>query len=640
MEPVVKAPLTAAERMALRRERILKNSESRVNRLYGVAGVSTENTPAVEGISNKDLKDMMDCKAPTPVTADPPELNEYANEDLQKELAKLDKLTVSDVKSYDSTGDYYLVALIVLITSTTICGISFTTLFTLIFALYSFKSLNSPSSTWKDPKYITLSLLCFLHLLNFLDRSSVSGVLSQLKKYYKINDSYCGLIQTSFIVFYTISAPVFGFLGDRHSKKKIMLGGLTIWAIAVFASSFCGPDQFFLFVMCRACLGISDAAFATIMPTIIGETFFNSERSWALMVYYFFIPIGSGLGYMTSSSLFYLSGEWNIVFKFTPLLGITCFILICFFIHEDKEAAILRKRVVKTSIKEDIKYLMSIKTYVFNTLGMTCIIFTVGAISFWTPIFVEYAYEMQSETHIITDDQKLTISLIFGIITCVAGICGVISGSSISEAWRDGRMGFRGNAYADPLVCAIASFVAIPSLYFTLVFLQFSIDFAWIFCFLSVTTMTMNWSVNTDMLLYTVVPERRATAIACQTLVAHALGDAISPYIIGLISDTLSWHSIDPTTKFFSLQYAFFVPNFFVVFSAAFYLVSTFYVVKDKKIADDASYERLENEEITFEGEHFTPIRQNTPQTDEINQAANEIVENILNQITRQEETH
>ena len=46
-----------------------------------------------------------------------------------------------------------------------------------------------------------------------------------------------------------------------------------------------------------------------------------------------------------------------------------------------------------------------------------------------------------------------------------------------------------------------------------------------------------NWAIVSDMTLYIMIPTRRSFASATQILVSHALGDAISPYLIGVIAD-------------------------------------------------------------------------------------------------------
>ena len=39
-----------------------------------------------------------------------------------------------------------------------------------------------------------------------------------------------------------VFAPVFGYLGDRFSRKLVMIFGITIWSVTVFAGSFMGRD--------------------------------------------------------------------------------------------------------------------------------------------------------------------------------------------------------------------------------------------------------------------------------------------------------------------------------------------------------------------------------------------------------------
>uniref|UniRef100_A0A0N5A1L1 MFS domain-containing protein n=1 Tax=Parastrongyloides trichosuri TaxID=131310 RepID=A0A0N5A1L1_PARTI len=447
-----------------------------------------------------------------------------------------------------------------------------------------------------DKDKVTLLILLIVNLLNYMDRYTISGVLSQLKTFYTIDDSSLGLLQTSFIVFYMLCAPLCGYLGDRYNRKIIMSVGLTIWVCAVFASSFCSNDQFVLFLICRGIVGIGEASYATVAPTIIADLFTGSARSYALMVFYFAIPFGSGLGYISGSYISLLTGHWQWGIRTTPILGIICLVLIHFYMVNPERGEAEHVHLRNSSYKEDLQYLLTIKTYIFNTLGLTCVIFCVGALGFWTPSFVEYAYAMRSSSHTIPDSETASISLIFGMITCVAGIIGVVFGSTIAEIWRDGKYDIIPLPYADPMICAIGSLVSVPFLFFTLITLQFNIPIAWILCFIGITSMCFNWSINSDMLMYTVTSNRRATATAFQTLVSHAFGDAISPYVIGMISDAISGDKTDPATKFHSLQYAFFLPNIFCVFSGAFFLLSTFHVEKDKQnVIILSNYEDLEH---------------------------------------------
>ena len=65
-----------------------------------------------------------------------------------------------------------------------------------------------------------------------------SGVLSDVKSFYNINNADTGLLQTSFIISYMLLSPIFGYLGDRYNRKIIMAVGIFFWSGVTLAGSF------------------------------------------------------------------------------------------------------------------------------------------------------------------------------------------------------------------------------------------------------------------------------------------------------------------------------------------------------------------------------------------------------------------
>ena len=65
-----------------------------------------------------------------------------------------------------------------------------------------------------------------------------SGILTDIQKHFDVNDSMAGLLQTVFIISYMIFAPLFGFLGDRYSRKWIMAMGVFLWSLTTLLGSF------------------------------------------------------------------------------------------------------------------------------------------------------------------------------------------------------------------------------------------------------------------------------------------------------------------------------------------------------------------------------------------------------------------
>lgn len=91
------------------------------------------------------------------------------------------------------------------------------------------------------------------------------------------------------------------------------------------------------------------------------------------------------------------------------------------------------------------------------------------------------------------------------------------------------------------------------------------------------------------MTMETCVPKRRATANAVQMFLGHALGDAISPVLIGAISDSLTHFPFDVTVTstfqvdYNALKYAMLLCPLASIMGGAFFLKSANHIEDDKK---------------------------------------------------------
>jgi MFS family permease len=93
-------------------------------------------------------------------------------------------------------------------------------------------------------KYFTVAVMTAINLLNYVDRYTIAGILKELDKpctsgFKKpLDDTENGLLQTAFIVSYMLCSPVFGYLGDRFTRKYIITGGILAWAGCTLLGSF------------------------------------------------------------------------------------------------------------------------------------------------------------------------------------------------------------------------------------------------------------------------------------------------------------------------------------------------------------------------------------------------------------------
>ncbi|KAI4495055.1 hypothetical protein M0804_001256 [Polistes exclamans] len=394
---------------------------------------------------------------------------------------------------------------------------------------------------------ISVSILCFINLINYMDRFTVAGMLTKIKDDFNIGYDKSGLLQTAFIISYMIFAPLFGYLGDRYNRKAIMGIGVFLWSLTTFIGSF--MTTFETFLIFRAMVGIGEASYSTIAPTLISDLFIDDVRSKMLALFYFAIPVGSGMGYIIGGEMSKVTGSWQWGLRVTPVLGIIAIILLLIGVREpvrgEREGGM---HITNTAWLQDVKALMKNVDYKFGLIGM------------------------------------------------MSGIIGVPLGSFLAQKLR-----LRWTTI-DPLICATGLLISAPLIFFATITANTNATLCYVLIFLGQVALNLNWAIVADMLLYVVIPTRRSTAEAFQILFAHAFGDAGSPYLIGLISEGLKVVILPDLSlggsasdvpkvysdivEFRSLQYALFITIFVQVLGALFFFFTALYIEKDRALVE------------------------------------------------------
>ncbi|CAG0896997.1 unnamed protein product [Darwinula stevensoni] len=457
------------------------------------------------------------------------------------------------------------------------------------------------SITWRQ--IVTVAVLCFVNLINYMDRFTIAGILLDIQKAFNVGDVGGGLLQTLFIVSYMIFAPVFGYLGDRYNRKWLMAFGVFLWGVTTLVGSF--MESFYMFALCRAMVGIGEASYSTISPTIISDLFVGNMRSRMLAVFYFAIPVGSGLGYIIGSKAAALGGDWRWGLRVTPFLGAVAVFLILFVMKDpprgESEGA---SNLQATSWRADIKALSSNKSFMLSTAGFTCVAFVAGALAWWGPTFIIKGIAAQAGSSGKAPEND-EVAYIFGLITMISGLIGVPLGAGLAQYLRTKY------PRADPLICAVGLLLSAPFLFAASLVAHTDTKVAFALIFFGELFLNLNWSIVADILLYVVIPTRRSSAEAFQILISHMFGDAGSPYLIGQVTSPGVLHispsflslaqnvtqpiskdiedtkdAEDPLVAFRRLQYALFICVFVEVLGGLLFVVCSWYVVRDKRKTD------------------------------------------------------
>ncbi|XP_015787750.1 choline/ethanolamine kinase [Tetranychus urticae] len=245
-------------------------------------------------------------------------------------------------------------------------------------------------------KYVAVGILCFINLINYIDRFAVAGVLPDIKDYYSLSNAQGGLLQTAFIFSYIFMVPIFGLLADRYSRKKLMAMGLLFWFIIIYLGSFIPRECGNLFIFLRAMVGIGEASYSTIAPTIIADLFYGSYRTKLLGSYFFAIPVGSTLGYVVGDFLAKTLGSWKYALRLTPLLGFISVFLMLLYLEEPPRGQFIGvKYSERNNFKVNLSFLSKFPSYIWSTLFFTFLCFTTHSLLWITPLFIQAIFKFR-----------------------------------------------------------------------------------------------------------------------------------------------------------------------------------------------------------------------------------------------------
>ncbi|NGM60870.1 MFS transporter [Sphingobacterium sp. SGG-5] len=242
------------------------------------------------------------------------------------------------------------------------------------------------SQSTKKFNWEFIVLLWFAFFFNQADRQVFNIALPAVRDDLGLNDVQLGLIASAFILAIGVFVPIAGYVGDRFSKKTVILLSLLIWSSATFFTGFSGG--FLILIILRSIVGGSEAFYAPAANALIGEKF-KSNLGHAMAIHQTALYagiIGSGIigGYLTEHY------GWRMVFYIFGGIGIVLFILM-FLRLED---GVARSKEQKVTLLDGIKNLAANRTAVLLTSAFTCMVFVNVGYLTWTSTFLHEKFDL------------------------------------------------------------------------------------------------------------------------------------------------------------------------------------------------------------------------------------------------------
>ncbi len=404
--------------------------------------------------------------------------------------------------------------------------------------------------------WFVLGMLCFVYVLNFLDRQLLSILAKPIQDDLGVTDGQLGRIGgLYFALFYClISIPV-GWLADRTNRVRVLSFACALWSAATVACGY--ASTYPQLVAARMAVGVGEAGGVPPSYAIISDYFPSGTRATALGLFNLGPPLGQALGVAFGASIA-ATYDWRSAFVVVGAIGIATALMVYMFIREpvrgglDRAPAVVPGEPAATRAGFRATIAMFFSRPVLVLVSLAC-----GATQ-----FVTYA-SLNFTTLFLMREKGMTLEQIAVYYALLIGI-GVSAGMYVSGRLTD-RLARKGKeAYA--LVPAVGLALAIP----------FFIGFVWApgwqlsLLFLIGPTFFNYFYLSPAVALVQeeVRPSERVLAGALLLLVMNLIGLGLGPTYLGALSDVL--RESHPEN---SLQLAFYTLVPFYVLAVVMFIV-------------------------------------------------------------------
>lgn len=173
--------------------------------------------------------------------------------------------------------------------------------------------------------WYALGLLALINLLNYIDRNVIYALFEPIKRDLALTDSQLGWLGSAYILVFSVAALPFGVLSDLRSRRAVIAGGVTVWSAFTFLSGL--VNSFGQLFVCRAVVGVGEAAFGPAASSLVADYFPGPRRAVAMGILASGVALGGVLGLLLGGYLEGLYG-WRVAFMTVGVPGFICAVLV------------------------------------------------------------------------------------------------------------------------------------------------------------------------------------------------------------------------------------------------------------------------------------------------------------------------
>ncbi|MDH7453344.1 MFS transporter [Luteimonas composti] len=373
--------------------------------------------------------------------------------------------------------------------------------------------------------WIVLAVLCFVYVLNFLDRQLLSILAKPIQDELGVSDGQLGLIGgLYFAMFYCILAIPVGWLADRSNRVRVLAFSCGLWSAATAA---CGmASSYPQLALARMAVGIGEAGGVPPSYAIISDYFPPGTRGTALGLFNLGPPIGAALGVAFGASVA-AAYSWRMAFIWVGVVGVMTAAGVWAFIREPRKGGLdaapaqasMEGAAPAPGFAETCRGFFA--NPVLRNMALAC-----GATQFVTYAMLNFTVLMlMREKGMSLEEVAVWYALVFGLGSALGMF---LSGRLIDRLARRSRTAY---AYlpAAGLALAIPFFIGFVS--------AGRWELALLFLFLPTGLNYFYLSPAVTLVQEEVRPDQRVLSGALLLLVMNLIGLGFGPTYLGMASD-------------------------------------------------------------------------------------------------------
>ena len=370
-------------------------------------------------------------------------------------------------------------------------------------------------------KWSVVGMLWFVCLFNYADRQAIYSVFPLLKSEMHLSDVQLGVVGASFMWVYAAAAPFAGMIGDRFSRKTLILGGLIFWSMVTVATAL--SRSYWHLVLFRALEGLGEAFYFPASMSMLSDYHGRATRSRAMSLHQSSVYAGTIAGGTLAGWMGQTLG-WRSSFYLLGMCGTLLGMVLVLFLREPARGESERAPDVGAADGRDAGAAGATATAANRPMVLTLMAVFVGAnfvaaiVLTWMPSFLYRKFGMSLAAAGFSSTAYLQIASVVGVLL------GGVLADRLARRRRGGRM----------MTQALGLLAGVPFIFVT----------GWtttvgvlIIAMAGFGLFKGLYDANIWASLHDVVPTaRRATAVGLMNAVGW-VGGGIAPVAVGFASE-------------------------------------------------------------------------------------------------------